>query len=95
MIDNAQITNIIGDYKIEKIHFRKLDPTKSEAEQIMSEEGQIEYFVSTDMVIAENGLGPPKGDLHSLIGEQDKNSLSALTFNNENIPISNVRFSLL
>ena len=94
VIDNAQITNIIGDYKIEKLHFRKLDPTKSEAEQIMSAEGQTEYFIDADMIIAENGLGPPKGDLKSLIGEQDK-GLNSLTFNNENIPISNVRFSLL
>ena len=61
----------------------------------MSVEGQTEYFISTDMVIAENGIGRPKGDLKSLIGEQEKNNLSSLTFNNENIPISNIRFSLL
>ena len=86
---------MIGDYKIEKIHFRKLDPSKSEYEQIMSEEDQMEYFISTDIVIAENGIGAPKCDLKSMIGEQEKNHLSSLTFNNEEIPISNIRFSLL
>ena len=95
VIDNAKITHLAGDYKLEKIHFRKVDPFLSEAEQYLSQEGQPEYFVSTDCVIAENGLGPPKGNLKALIGEQEKSNLSSLTFNNENIPISNVRFSLL
>ena len=61
----------------------------------MSVEGQAEYFISTDIIIAENGIGRPKADLKSLIGQQEKNNLSSLTFSNEDIPISNIRFSLL
>ena len=38
VIDNAQMTHLDGDYKVEKIHFRKLDPNKSEAEQMFSTE---------------------------------------------------------
>ena len=48
------------------------------------------------MIIADDGVGRPKMDLKELIGEEeDQGGLNSLTFNKQNIPISNVRFSLL
>ena len=46
------------------------------------------------MVIVDDGIGSPKYDLKKFIGHEEQGSLSSLTFNNESIPMSNIRFSL-
>lgn len=53
-----------------------------------------EYFIKPDLVIVDEGVGRPKNDLKKMIGHEETGVLSSLTFNNESIPISNIRFSL-
>jgi len=90
IIDDAKITHLEGDYKVEKIHFKRKD-AKSEA---AGQYGGSDYFLSPDMMIVEEGVGNPKADLKNMIGEEEPGLLSSLTFNNNEIPISNMRFSM-
>ena len=59
-------------------------------------QGQVikDYFIKPDCVIVEKGVGRPKADLRAMIGSEETGVLSSLTFNNQSIPISNIRFSL-
>ena len=87
IVDNAKITNLKGDYKIEEIHFRKLDETASDY-------NSVNYFIKPDVVIVENGVGATRQDLQQMIGYEEAGVLSSLTFGNTGIPISNIRFSI-
>lgn len=94
VIDESKISHIVGDYKLEKVHFKRGMSDAEYAEKIWTEQGATDYFVRPDVVIVENGVGAPKQDLASLIGNEDEGTLNNLTFTNSKMPISNVRFSL-
>ena len=94
IIDDIEITHMVGDYKVEKIHFLKRSDKEVEADAVWTEKGSTDYFVKPDLIIVEDGIGRPKVDLRPLIGHEEHGNLNNLTFNNEGIPISNIRFSL-
>ena len=56
---NTDIRRFEGTNKIESIVFTK--NSKSETER------NIEYYIKPDVIIAENGLGPPKFDIRPLL----------------------------
>ena len=94
VIEDCKITHLVGDYKVEKIHFQKKSAKGTEADDVWTEKGSIDFFIKPDIVIVEDGVGRPKVDLKNLIGYEDSGNLNNLTFTKTAIPISNVRFSL-
>jgi len=50
---------------LESIHFKTEENTKPE--KLFSKDGITELFIQPDLVIAENGLGPPKVDINPII----------------------------
>lgn len=94
VIDECKVSHIIGDYKIDKIHFKRGLSDSEYAEKIWSKQGATDYYIRPDMVIVENGVGEPKQDLAALVGNEDEGNLNNLTFTKLKLPISNVRFSL-
>ena len=92
VIVNAQIKDIKGTTKAEKIIFRKAEDTDPEKEL---DEGVTDYFVKPDLIIAENVIGMPKADLGTIIDKKESSTLNHIGMDREGIPSSNIRFSLL
>jgi hypothetical protein len=63
VIDEINITHIVGDYKVDKIHFSKNFDSKGKADAVWSKIGSTDYFIKPDMMIVEDGVGVPKVDL--------------------------------
>jgi len=94
ILKDCQITKMDGENKLETIHFR--DAKNQAKTKMFTSEGIVEYTINPDMVIVENGLGPPKVELGKCINNKDAGALQriALDFTN-GMPSSNIRFSLL
>ena len=76
----STITQLEGDYKVDKIHFRKATPgSRTQSEKLHNMQN---YFIKPDVIIAEGGVGRPKVNLKDLIGEEEPGQLNSLTFNN-------------
>lgn len=73
---NVELTKLKGENKLTEIRFRKANDCNPE--KIFSEEGVVDYYLRPDVVIAENGLGPPKLDLNALITQREFGSLNRI-----------------
>jgi len=62
---DCEITQLKGLNRLESIHFKTEENTKPE--KLFSKDGITELFIQPDLVIAENGLGPPKVDINPII----------------------------
>lgn len=62
---NVNVTNFEGENDLEKIYYNK------EGEYEENLPASTEYFIPTDMIICENGIGRPKKELLPLVGHQD------------------------
>jgi len=90
---NHEVISVDGDTKIDTVHFRERSQGPNNA---WKREGITEYFIKPDVVIAENGLGPPKVDINPLIenktvGETGRVGIDIKT----GYCASNIRFSLM
>ena len=74
VVMDCKIKKLKGDTKLEKILFRKKEDNDPDREY--SEEGVTDYFVTPDVVIAEDGLGVPKMKIKDLIEEKEQGSLN-------------------
>jgi len=92
VVVNAKVSRFEGDTKLEKIHFYKAEDKNFEN---YIEGGCTEYFVKPDFVVAENGIGAPKVELKKVIDVKQFSSVNFVGVDQEGIPASNIRFSLL
>ena len=58
MVD-TEITKIQGLNKVDAIYFKKDNENASDK--------NVEFFVRPDIIIAENGIGPPKYNLKKIL----------------------------
>ena len=82
-----------GDSKIETIYFKQGEDKS--VDKLYSRDGVTEYFISPDLVIVENGVGPPKLNLNHLIDNGEDGSLTKLKIDSKGVPYCNMRFGLL
>lgn len=94
VIDDCQVFRMDGEYRLDKIHFRKRNDKENAAQFAFSKTGMTEYFIKPDMVIVEDGLGDPKLNLQEIVGPEEGSNLTNLMFSREGIPTANMRFSL-
>ena len=70
-------------------------PEDKTPEKLYSKEGATEYFISPDVVICENGVGPVKMDIKKLIVNSEEGQVNKIAIDESGLPYSNMRFSLL
>ena len=82
-----------GDTKLDTIYFTRSEDKSPE--KLYSKEGAIEYFISPDVVICENGVGPVKMDINKLIVNSEQGQVNRIAVDESGLPYCNMRFSLL
>jgi len=85
----VKITKMEGDNDLEAIFYNREQDYENEKIP------DTDYFVKPDIVICENGIARPKKELLQMVGYQDQGSEKKISMNIDQIPTTNIRFSLI